>query len=611
MKKNKIHQFVILAGFILWNACASTGTPSGGPKDITPPTLMKSVPLQNQLNYNKKKIEIFFNELVSLENPSEKVIVSPPQKIAPTAKAFGNKISVLLADTLLPETTYTIDFTDAIVDYNEKNKFGDYAFSFSTGETVDSLCISGTVLDASNLNPVPGVIIGVHTNLNDTSFNRVPFERISKTSQRGFFTVKGLPEKKFHIFALGDKNRDYHFDQSGESIAFYDSVITPWIEPCQKTDTIWKDSITVDTIMIRNATCYKPDNIILRYFAEDFGRQYLSKRERPSREKIMLTFGYKSDTLPSLKLLNSKISDWYLLENNPTNDTLTYWITDTIVLSMDTLRLQLDYLKTDSLNNLVSKTDTLKLISRSKGVQNLGSVNKKKKNKEENDNPPPVQHLTLKCTLQDITEINAKPCIQWETPVIRVEGTPWNLYKKKDTTWVKTPCSVLKDSVSLRNYYLVVKWEFGAEYRFDLDSGMVVGLFDKTNDKFSKTFKIRKEEDYSRLIVTVEGIEGSGYVELLDKTDKVLRREKIENRVTDFKYLMPGSYYLRAVEDLNNNFSWDTGNYAEKRQPENVWYNPRILTLRANWDVEESWNVHEYPLLQQKPLELKPKENKK
>jgi len=611
MRKNKIHLFVILVGSILWNACASTGTPGGGPKDITPPKLMKSVPLHNQLNYNKKKIEIFFNELVSLENSSEKVIVSPPQRIAPTAKSFGNKISVLLVDTLLPETTYTIDFTDAIVDYNEKNKFGDYAFSFSTGEIVDSLCISGMVLDASNLNPVSGVIIGVQTNLNDTCFNKVPFERISKTSQRGSFTIKGLPQKKFHIFALGDKNRDYHFDQPGEPIAFCDSVITPWIEPCQKTDTIWKDSINVDTIMIRNVTCYKPDNIILRYFLEDFGRQYLSKRERLSREKIILTFGYKSDTLPNLKLLNSGASDWYLLEKNPTNDTLTYWITDTIVSSMDTLLLQLDYLKTDSLNNLVSATDTLKFLSKSKSVQNLGLVNKKKKDKEDKINLPLVLPLKLDCTLKGITEINAKPSIQWETPVIRVEGTPWNLYKKKDSTWVKTPCSILKDSANIRKYNLVTKWEFGAEYRFDIDSGMVVGLFNKKNDKFSKTFKIREEEEYSRLIVTMEGIEGFGYVELLDKADKVLRREKIEKGVVDFKYIMPGSYYLRAVEDLNNNFSWDTGDYTKKRQPENVWYNPRIMTLRANWDVEESWNVYEYPLLQQKAMELKPKENKK
>ena len=610
MRKKDVAIFIAFAGFILWHSCASTGIPGGGPKDVTPPRLTKSVPLQNQLNYNKKRVEIFFNELVSLESPSEKVIVSPPQKVAPTIKAIGNKISVLLDDSLIPATTYTIDFTDAIVDYNEKNKYGDYAFSFSTGNNIDSLCLSGTLLDASNLNPVSGVIIGVHSNLSDSCFKKVPFGRISKTSQNGSFTVKGLPRKQFHLYALGDKNRDYHFDQPGEPIAFFDSIITPWTEPCQKSDTIWKDSITVDSIKVRNITCYKPDDLILRYFTEDFGRQYLSKRERSSREKILLTFGYKSDTLPSLKLLNSEVKNWYLLEKNPTNDTLTYWITDTLVSSMDTLRLRLDYLKTDSLNNLSPATDTISLISRSLRHKDKDSENKKKKEKEASS-PPPVAYLALKSGLQSTTDIFTKPQFEWETPVREVKDVPWALYKKKDTIWIKTPFTFKKDSIYIRDYTLEAKWEFGAEYRFDIDSGMVVGLYGRTNNKFSQTFKIREEEEYSRLIVTVSGIDGAGFVELLDKSDKVLRREVVNKNQADFKYLMPGSYYIRAVEDRNNNFRWDTGNYAEKRQPEKVWYNPRLMNLRANWDVEESWNVNEYPLLLQKPKELKPKGNNK
>jgi hypothetical protein len=151
------------------------------------------------------------------------------------------------------------------------------------------------------------------------------------------------------------------------------------------------------------------------------------------------------------------------------------------------------------------------------------------------------------------------------------------------------------------------KWEFGGEYRFDIDSGKVEGIYGKTNDKFSQTFKIREEEDYSRLVVKLSGIRGAGFVELLDKADKVVRRQKLENGQADFKYLLPGSYYIRAIDDRNGNFRWDTGNYAQKRQPEEVYYNPKQLNLRAYGDVEEIWNVHEYPLLQQKPKELQPK----
>jgi len=594
----------------MWNSCASTGTPSGGPKDVTPPKLLKSEPLQNQVNYDKKRVLLFFDELVSLENASDKVIVSPPQKISPTAKTVGDKILVMLADSLKPETTYTIDFTDAIVDYNEKNKFGDFAFSFSTGNKIDSLCMSGTLLDASNLNPVSGAIIGVHTNLSDSCFKKIPFERISKTDQNGKFTIKGLPESFFHLFALGDKNKDYRFDQPGEPIARFDSIIKPWTEPCVKRDTTWKDSTTIDTIMVRNITCYKPDNLILRYFSEDFGRQYLAKRERPTRDKLFLTFGYKSETLPGLKLLNSQISDWYLLEKNPTNDTLTYWITDTLVSKMDTLDVKLDYLKTDSLNKLSPATDTIHFISRSIKPKSGSSDNKRKRNKDTLDVAPPVVFFNMKTDLQGTMDVFAQPRFQWESPVRAVKEEPWHLYRKKDTLWVKTPFTYQADSIHKRDYILQAKWEFGAEYRFDIDSGMVVNLHGNTNNKYSQQFKIREEEEYSRLIVTVSGIIGPGFVEVIDKADKVIRRKMIEKNQADFMYLMPGSYYIRAVEDKNNNFRWDTGNYDQSRQPENVFYNPRIMNLRANWDVEESWNVNEYPLTEQKPKELKPKVSK-
>jgi len=465
------------------------------------------------------------------------------------------------------------------------------------------------LLDASNLNPISNVLVGVHTDLSDSSFAKIPFERISKTNQDGFFTVKGLSDNIFHLYALGDKNRDFRFDQHGEPIAFYDSIIRPWTEPCQKNDTIWKDSVTVDTVLVRNITCFKPDDIVLRYFTEDFGRQYLSKKERPTRNKIELSFGYKSEVLPSLKLLNSTVTDWYLLEKNTTNDTLVYWISDTAVSSMDTIKVQINYLKTDSLNRLNPTVDTLKLVP--KGFHpKLVAENKKKKD-QDTATVTPVSHLDVKCDIQKTMDIFSIPRIRCETPVKVVKGIPWKLYVKKDTVWVNAPFTIQKDSLHLRDYFLVAKWEFGGEYRFEIDSGMVADIYGQTNDKYSQVFKIREEEDYSRLTVTLRGIEGSSFVELLDKTDHVLRRTKVENGQADFQYLMPGSYYLRAIEDRNNNFLWDTGDYAKRRQPENVYYDPRVMTLRANWDVGEDWNVLATPTLKQKPKELQPKNSNK
>jgi hypothetical protein len=609
-KTNSFHTLILIAMTLL-TACASTGSPGGGPKDETPPKLIGSVPMENAINFKKKRIEITFDELIALKSPSEKVIVSPPQKMAAIAKGVGNKVVVILSDSLLPATTYSIDFTDAIVDYNEGNKFGDYGFAFSTGDHIDSLRISGTIIDASNLNPLTGVYVGTHSDLADTSFKKQPFDRITKSTKDGRFTLKGLPEGAVNVFALGDKNRDYTFDQAGEAIAFPDTSVKPWTEPCLRNDTIWKDTLTVDTILVRTITCYKPDNLILRYFSEDFGRQYLTKKERNPRNKINLIFSYKSETLPELTLLNHPTKDWFLLEENPTKDTLSYWITDTLVTQMDTLLLKLDYFKTDSLNNLAPRTDTLKLISRSFKPK---TVTTKKSERKEEEKKPVVKvlpSLALKSELKSVMEIFCKPRFETEEPLSSIQGTPWHLYLKKDTNWVKTPFSFTRDTSRLRGFILDSKWKFETEYKFQIDSGMMRGIYGKTNNAFSQEFKIRAEEEYSRLIATINGLNLPGFAELLDKTDKVVRRMRIEKNIADFKFLPPGTYYLRAVEDSNNNFVWDTGNYAEKRQPERVFYDPKEISLRANWDVEESWNIFEWPLLEQKPKILIPKDNDK
>jgi len=615
MKKSNESFGLALFALTLLSACASTGTPSGGPKDETPPKIIGSQPLDNTVNFNKKRIEISFDELISLSAPSDKVIVSPPQKLAPVAKGVGNKVVVLLSDSLMASTTYTIDFTDAITDFNEGNKYGDYAFSFSTGNHIDSMRISGNVVDASNLNPLSGIIVGTHTNPTDSCFRNQAFDRITKSTKGGRFVLKGLPLGATFVYSLDDKNRDYAFDQPGEAIAFMDSALVPWTEPCTRSDTIWKDSITVDTILLRPITCFKPDNVILRHFLEEFGRQYLVKKERAPRNKIKLTFGYKADSLPTLTLINKEVKNWYILEKNPTNDTLSYWITDTLVTQMDTLKLKLDYLKTDSLNALKPWTDTLSLISRSYKPKAVTA----KKNTSKVDNKaelvpaplPTLPPLGLKTNLQSVMDIYSKPWFEVEEPIREVGNAPAQLYLKKDTFWVKTAFSFYKDTLKTRAFILDAQWQFGAEYKFIIDSAAIKGVYGKVNTLFNQTFKIREEEDYSRLIVTISGMPSGGFVELLDKSDKVVRRLQIEKHVADFNYLAPGTYYLRAIEDVNGNFRWDTGNYAQRKQPENVFYNPKALVLRANWDVEEPWNVRALPLLEQKPKDLiqKEKEN--
>lgn len=588
--------------------CASVGTPKGGPKDVNPPQLLYSDPADLSLNNSKKRIEITFDELISLKSPSEKVLISPPQVDPPEVKTIAKKAVVVFSDSLKTNTTYTIDFTDAIVDFNEGNKFGDYALTFSTGNQIDSLRISGTLIDASNLNPMSGFLVGTHSNRADSAFRKNPFDRVSRSSSKGQFTVKGLPNGSFNVFGLNDKNRSYKFDSPDESIAFLDSSLVPYVDFCEKFDTIWKDSTTVDSIRIRTVSCFKPDDILLRCFKEDYGRQLLTRKERNPRNRIRLTFGYRSETLPKVELLDTVCHDWYKLEWNPTRDSLTYWIKDTALIARDTIRLKTTYQKTDSLNRLVWTTDTLSFISRTFRGANLTA--QKKETDKKKTAVKTIPHLSINSGISGTMEINSRPYIQFSEPLKDVSVKSWHLYVKEDTVWKDASFKIVQDSQRIRLYYLDIPWDFDREYKFEMDSGMVQGLYGISNNTFSQTFQVRAKDEYSRLTVTVLGMEGKGFVELLNNSDQTVRRLPLKNQTVDFLYLLPSTYYLRAVQDKNGNGVWDTGDYAHKLQPEMVFYNPKSFSLRENWDVEEQWNIHDFPLLEQKPKELIPKNTK-
>jgi len=201
--------------------------PTGGPYDVDPPKMRRATPSFNALNVTPERIEIEFDENIKIKSPTEKVIITPPQKNMPVIRSVGKKAIVELKDELLPNTTYTIDFTDAIADNNEENPIENFVYSFSTGDQLDTLSISGKVLNAQDLEPVTGTYVGIHTNFDDTVFTRVPFERISRTDSRGNFTVRGMAAGKYKVFALADLNRDYKYDNPQEAIAFLDSIVTP------------------------------------------------------------------------------------------------------------------------------------------------------------------------------------------------------------------------------------------------------------------------------------------------------------------------------------------------------------------------------------------------
>ena len=627
MKDWKKHKFpLLLALVILGYSCASMGTPDGGPYDEMPPKFVGSTPKLNAVNAKNKKLEMEFDEFIKLEKAAEKVVVSPPQLDQPEIKVVGKKVVVELLDTLKPATTYTIDFSDAIVDNNEGNPMGHFTYSFSTGEVIDTMEVSGTVLNAEDLEPIKGILVGLHQNLNDTAFSTLPFDRVSRTDSRGHFVIRGIAPGKYRIYALMDGNQNYLFDSKTETVAFSDSIIIPSMMPATRQDTVWKDTLTIDTIKTVCYTRFMTDDIILRAFKEENKRQYFSRSQRDKENHFILKFSAKADTLPTLKGLNFDAEDAFIVEANEGNDSICYWIKDSLVYQMDTLEIQMDYLYSDSLDNLVPKTDTLYLANKLTKEQRdklkkqedekKEKERKKRERKGEEMRPEPTPFLKMEVDAPSAFDINRNIVLAFDEPLFRVDTSAIHVNIKEDSLWVSIPFIFEADSVLPRKYSILAEWQPEREYQLQIDSAAVVGLYGLHTNKLEQTFKVKALNTYGALLFNLVGADQTYIVELLDNGGKVLASQRVTPEGTaDFYYLAPNAkYYVRALHDRNGNGVWDTGNVAEGIQPEEIYYFPKFWQMKENFEFEETWNLHETPVDKQKLDEIKkqkPEEAKK
>lgn len=601
------NSFRLLYGMLLLvviYSCANIGSPNGGPYDEDPPKFVSSTPVPNQVNYKGKKIEILFDELIQIDKPSENVIITPPQMELPIIRSAGKKAVIELKDTLKENTTYTIDFTNSIADNNEKNVYENFSFAFSTGDVIDTLEVSGVLLNAENLEPMPGITIGLHSNLEDSAFVKLPFDRTSRTNDKGQFTIRNIAPGTYHIFALNDVNRDYKFDQPGEDIAFLDSVIVPTFELTSRQDTAWKDSLTIDTIRTVGYTRFMPDNIELRLFKEKFERQYMVKPERPDEKYFTLRFNSKLDTVPVPVPINFTPEDsaWYFVQQTEGGLAVNYWLADSTVWKQDTLQVQVSYPKSDSLNILRPQTDTVQVVMRRRPAE------KKKKKKDELE---PIDFLGMQVNASGSMNLFDTISVTFSEPVLDINEDMFFLDQKVDTVWNAVDFEFFPDTANSLNFFIKRPWKYGEEYRIEVDSAAITSLYGKWNNFFTSEFKIKKEDEYGHFYLNIVGVDTTAFVELLSSGDAPVRKAKVKDGGVLFMDLKPDKYYARIIIDTNDNGVWDTGNYAEKRQPEKVYYSPKMYEIMQNWQVEETWNVTSTPLAKQKPLEItknKPKE---
>ena len=586
-------------------SCANIGNPSGGPIDKTPPIFMRSNPTPNAVNVKDRKIEIFFDEIVTLKDPSTKIIVSPAQTEMPRMSALGRKVTVELVDSLLPNTTYTIDFSNSIQDNNEGNAIDNFAFAFSTGSVIDSMRVSGYVLDSRTLEPMQSVVVGLQSNLADSAFHKEKLQRVALTNDRGQFTIRNVSPGSYHIFALKDLDRDYKFGNPTEDIAFLDSIIVPSIGSREAADTVYNDLNEIDTIMRATRPAYFPNDILLSMFNEDRKSQYLANNLRVDSTRISLTFAAASDTLPSLSIVgrNDVPDQWYTLERSQTNDTLTYWIRPPHLVSADTLIVATTYLRTDTASNLSWGTDTLKFTFQRQKA-------KKKKKNEETDSLEQIRFMELHPLANGTQEVYAPLLLQTGTPIERYSREAFHLQRKlqNDTTFYPAEIKsiALRDStLSRRDLMLKVDWEPGAAYTLAVDSLAMTDIYGLQTKPLKVDFNVRKMEEYGNIVFNIPAVRDSAIVELLDGTEKIVLRAPVKNHRAELLNLLPGKYYARLFIDRNGNGKYDTGNYDMHLQPEETVYYPGAINLKKNWDVEQTWDIYATPIDKQKPEAIK------
>ncbi|MBQ6765398.1 MAG: hypothetical protein IJP50_00110, partial [Paludibacteraceae bacterium] len=354
--------------------------------------------------------------------------------------------------------------------------------------------------------------------------------------------------------------------------------------------------------------------LVFRMFKENPTREYFKKASRPGKEKFTLVFGNKPSMPPKLRIIKGSmaeggdsavvipefpVNEGWIMEKPIREDSLTYWLTDTVLLKLDTLKMEMTYLNTDTLDQLVEKTDTLNLVTPKKRTVNV------KKRKGEAEKAKQV-FLEIKHNINGTLEAPDTITLEFNEPIRTIVYDSIKLSIQVDTLFNPVPIRFeTGDSLCNKTLKVLFEKEFGATYKINLDSACIVSMYGKVNDKFFKKFELKKLEQYSNLYITFKENPENAILELMNSSEKVLYKSVLEDGEVSFQDVTPGKYFLRMIIDENRNGKWDTGEFKSGTEPEPIYYFPKEINLPANWDVEQEWDYKSFPILQQRPSELK------
>ena len=547
MSKNlQVKSFIKIPFFISISAlifsCAQVVSPTGGAKDETPPKMTKSIPANNSTNFSSKSIRINFNEYISLKDLNSQLIISPPLKKIPDVVVKGKSLSMEIKDTLKPNTTYTFSFGNSIVDFTENNPIDNFQYTFSTGSFLDSLSLSGKVDKAFNHTTEKGILVMLYgaekAKPDSFPYHQLP-DYFGKTNELGNYSIKNVRNGKYKVFALKDGNSNYLFDSDEEQIAFSDSLID--IEK----------SATLD----------------LTSFQELKSKLYLKKPVRSTYAQLICAFSKPTNNITFEPLNPSQKIAWSAIETSPHKDTVNLWFAG---VTQDSLRLKVFE------NNIIIDTLEVKIPKLIKD-----------KNSEKGRGPG----LYARTNINDdgSFDINKKIRLQFSQPVKTFATSTIFIIARKDTLKLITHFT---DSIK-RNFEITAPLKEDSLYSLLILPGSFEDYNGLKNDTLKFSLRVLPSRVYGTLKLVLKLPEGKNYIlQMLDeKENSVNEKYFTKSEVIQYEYLKPQVYKLKIIEDLNGNKQWDTGNFLKQLQPEKTFYYAQPLTIRANWDLQEEWNL--------------------
>lgn len=573
--------FLLLCTIVL-SRCANPVTPQGGPKDEKAPKVISTEPSNFSTGFAQKAIRIDFDEFIALKNPTSEIFISPPSLKKPETRIRGKSMIIDLEDSLRGNTTHSISFGLAIADITEGNILKNFNYVFSTGTWLDSLSLRGKILSAFDLSPVKNVFVGLYINEPDTiPFDSLPFRKapfyLTRSSENGEFLFQNLRPDRGRIVAVDDKNSDLFFSQLSEKIAFLDTLVSPVYTKITQPDTNFRadstgnptgssDSLSVAGTGESRASDEKP--LTLYMFEQPDTVQRLLGSSYPASSIIQLRFRLPVENISVKAAYNDSLIRQAKQEYSARRDTINLWFHGS---SPDTLSLIIE--------NEQLAPDTI-FFSRE-------TSEKKQKKGEQVTNGLKIESPSPGF---GFNYFRSPLNLLWSYPLDSVHTNRFILIEGEDTL---SPGVAFTDSIR-RRMRINHEWKEGTPYKLIVPAGATQSITGEENDTLVLSFRTREAKEFGNLMLTVNlPAKNSRYlIQLLNESEKIIFEQKSTAGKETLKFisLNPGKYKIKAILDQNGNGRWDPGNFYRFIQPETVSYFPKVIEIRANWDVEERWD---------------------